>query len=209
MLAFVAASEHPWDEPPEGRRDVGRLVTTDATRIVSADASVAALLECDLDLLMQKPFAALVDLADRGDLRERIARLVDGEELNELRFRVHGTRGKAIDVVASVRALGEHPRERSRVVEWTIAPDPLMTADPCTHEFERQRLDRARELRTLAHELNQPLAAIVSYARGTQMRLQSGALSDADLRTALDVLVNEALRATEIVRALDRRWGTP
>lgn len=66
-----------------------------------------------------------------------------------------------------------------------------------------------RALRQLAHELNQPLAAIVTYARGAQMRLRSGALSEVDLRAALDVLVAEALRATEIVRELDRRWGKP
>ena len=64
------------------------------------------------------------------------------------------------------------------------------------------------ELRQLAHELNQPLAAIVMYARGIQLRLKAGALSDADLCDALDVVVKQALRATEIVRALDRKWGS-
>ncbi|MBP0575956.1 PAS domain-containing sensor histidine kinase, partial [Mycobacterium tuberculosis] len=38
---------------------------------------------------------------------------------------------------------------------------------------------------TIAHELNQPLAAIASYAAGTLNRLQAGALSPDDLAAAL------------------------
>jgi len=55
----------------------------------------------------------------------------------------------------------------------------------------------------LAHELNQPLAAIVNYARGCSLRLaETGAAPD--LLEALDRIAAEALRAGEVVRGLKR-----
>jgi len=52
----------------------------------------------------------------------------------------------------------------------------------------------------LAHELNQPLAAIVSYARGCTRRLRSGAATPNDLVPTIDQISNEALRAGEYIR---------
>ena len=53
----------------------------------------------------------------------------------------------------------------------------------------------------LAHEINQPLAAIVNYARGTIHRLQSGQAAN-DLTDVLTRISGEALRASGIVRGL-------
>ena len=52
----------------------------------------------------------------------------------------------------------------------------------------------------LAHELNQPLAAIVSYARGCAYRMESGAAPLPDLSYGIDQIVAQALRAGEIVQ---------
>lgn len=55
----------------------------------------------------------------------------------------------------------------------------------------------------IAHEVNQPLAAIVNYANGSTRRLNSG--DSKDLRIigeALSRIANEAMRASEIVRRL-------
>ena len=54
----------------------------------------------------------------------------------------------------------------------------------------------------LAHELNQPLAAIVSYARGCTRRLRSGRATPNDLVPAIDQISAEALRAGEYIRHL-------
>ncbi|MDR2613742.1 MAG: PAS domain S-box protein [Candidatus Accumulibacter sp.] len=53
---------------------------------------------------------------------------------------------------------------------------------------------------TLAHELNQPLAAITSYAAGCVNRLESGNFSVDDLRVALTKLGAQAQRAGRIIR---------
>ena len=52
----------------------------------------------------------------------------------------------------------------------------------------------------LAHELNQPLGAIVNYANGIGVRLRDGGLAPDDLREAVTQIATEGLRAGEIIR---------
>ena len=54
----------------------------------------------------------------------------------------------------------------------------------------------------LAHELNQPLAAVVSYARGCARRLEAGELSKAALLEVLEEISAQALRAGEVLRRI-------
>ena len=53
---------------------------------------------------------------------------------------------------------------------------------------------------SLAHELNQPLAAITSYTAGCLNRLESGAFSSAEFKEALGKLAVQAQRAGRIIR---------
>ncbi len=67
------------------------------------------------------------------------------------------------------------------------------------------RVSTAGELATaLAHELNQPLAAIVNYAKGCIRRLHSGASEPAQLQSALDEIAQQGERSGEIIRRLRR-----
>jgi C4-dicarboxylate-specific signal transduction histidine kinase len=63
------------------------------------------------------------------------------------------------------------------------------------------RLATAGELATsIAHELNQPLAAVVGYAQ-TARRLVSGG-DDADLKELLEAIVIQSHRAADVIRSL-------
>ena len=55
---------------------------------------------------------------------------------------------------------------------------------------------------TLAHELNQPLAAIGNFAAGTRRALQNAEPSRAFLERGLDAIENSASRASNIIRSL-------
>lgn len=55
---------------------------------------------------------------------------------------------------------------------------------------------------SLAHQLNQPLAAIANYLRGCQRRLRSGTGDQNDLLRAMDEAASQAERAGAIVRSL-------
>ena len=54
----------------------------------------------------------------------------------------------------------------------------------------------------LAHELNQPLSAIASYANGCIRRLRAGSFNEADLMSAVEQIASEALRGGEIIHRL-------
>src|SRR4030095_1403256 len=58
-----------------------------------------------------------------------------------------------------------------------------------------------------AHEVNQPLSAIISYATGCVNRLRGGTHSTEPLLDALDEIVAQAVRAGEIIRRLRRFVG--
>jgi len=66
-----------------------------------------------------------------------------------------------------------------------------------------QRLSTLGELAAgLAHEINQPLAAIVNYARGSARRLRDEPGDAAAVLPAIDSIATEALRAGEVIRRL-------
>jgi two-component system, LuxR family, sensor kinase FixL len=65
------------------------------------------------------------------------------------------------------------------------------------------RLSTMGEMATgMAHELNQPLAAIVNYANGCSRRLQSASSKTEDLVGAMGQITVQAQRASEIIRRL-------
>jgi signal transduction histidine kinase len=54
----------------------------------------------------------------------------------------------------------------------------------------------------LAHEINQPLSAIVSYASGSARRIRAGEIEPAALLSVVDSIASEALRAAETLRRI-------
>jgi two-component system sensor kinase FixL len=54
----------------------------------------------------------------------------------------------------------------------------------------------------VAHELNQPLSAIATYARACQRLVDAGATDDPDFRASLREIEEEAFRAGKIIRQL-------
>ena len=65
------------------------------------------------------------------------------------------------------------------------------------------RLSTMGEMSTgLAHELNQPLSAIVNFAGGCMRRIQSGAGGETELLEAMAQITTQAERAGEIIKRL-------
>jgi len=56
----------------------------------------------------------------------------------------------------------------------------------------------------LAHELNQPLTAVVNYCKGAKIRLGKRQVEDPELVAAIDDAARESQRAAEIIRGLAR-----
>jgi two-component system sensor kinase FixL len=61
----------------------------------------------------------------------------------------------------------------------------------------------------LAHEINQPLAAITTYAQACQRLLDRGGTPDlADIRDSLAQISRQALRAGEVIGGCALSWPT-
>jgi len=83
-------------------------------------------------------------------------------------------------------------------------------AERAVHEHQAElahalRLGTMGELAPwLAHELNQPLSAISSFARGCQRRLESGDVDIAELTEVTEQMSRQAMRAGAVVQSLRR-----
>ena len=95
--------------------------------------------------------------------------------------------------------------ERYRV-EQTRMRTALLETQARQHQAEVAHAARLSTLggmaAGLAHELNQPLAAVVSYARGCARRLESGEIPKAALLEVLEEISAQALRAGEVLRRI-------
>ena len=86
-------------------------------------------------------------------------------------------------------------REQRRIEELSRASQERLQATA--------RLAMVGEMASLlSHELNQPLAAIASYATGTQNLLDQGAHSPADIRLAMYRIAEQAERAGKVIKSV-------
>jgi two-component system sensor kinase FixL len=150
-----------------------------------------------------------------GDLeRERALKLLQGALLNgssrEREFEIQGAtnlrrrvywrclaRRTAGGALAGWLCSGQDVTDRTRHAEQIL--------------LTQERLTRVGRFATLgelaagvAHELNQPLTAITTYAHACERYLDMETTDDADLREALREIAVEGLRAGEIIRRLRR-----
>ncbi|MDR2451659.1 MAG: PAS domain S-box protein, partial [Candidatus Accumulibacter sp.] len=114
--------------------------------------------------------------------------------------------GKRLDVLVYeaplIDADGRHAGWMASMVDITARKQAEYLARQQQEKLQAtSRLVTMGELAsTLAHELNQPLAAITSYATGCVNRLESGNFSADDLKTVLGKLGVQAQRAGRIIR---------
>jgi len=131
-----------------------------------------------------------------------------------LEYASEGPAGKRWFAVHSTRFAGPGP---ARVV---VAHEDITERKYAEEQARQRQAELAHVARVstmgematgLAHELNQPLAAIVSYAKGCIRRMRSGSAEEGDLLGALEQISRQAVRASEIIRRLRRfvRRGPP
>jgi two-component system, LuxR family, sensor kinase FixL len=133
-----------------------------------------------------------------------------------------GTAGVRRMAVARCRDGGERPVSvQCTRYEAGASPWIVTIVDPCEHahasaddlkSVQPARVSDLSEMAAaLAHEINQPLTAILGNAQAAQRFLQSPVSDPDNLREALADIVDDSFRATEIVRKLRQlvRGATP
>ncbi len=89
--------------------------------------------------------------------------------------------------------------DRARCSEQLVSPATGAGARDATPEGAPPLAD---VLARLGHDLNQPLSAIVTYARGALLRSRAGTLGPGDLEQILSIIVMQALRVADHVRMI-------
>lgn len=150
---------------------------------------------------------SLVHPDDRAIALARVQRLIAGlADTSE--FRIVTRSGE----VRWIRESGRPVRDEETGVLRILGAAQDVTERRLAEEEARSReAELAHVLRLgtmgemaagLAHEINQPLSAIVSYARGCTRRLRSGAADAEKLLEPIEQIAAQAMRANEIVQRL-------
>ena len=150
---------------------------------------------------------SLVHPDDRLVALARVNRLLSGQE-DTSEFRIIAKGGE----VRWIRESGRPEWDAQNGVMRVFGAAQDVTERKLAEEEARAReAELAHVLRLgtmgemaagLAHEINQPLSAIVSYARGCTRRLRSGVAQAAALLEPIEQIAAQAMRANEIVQRL-------
>ena len=197
---------------------IGVLTVDAAGSVLQANRSFARMLGHDTGRLAGASLVELVDRDDRDGLRAELeAQGVGGREPQRVELRLRRADGGVVVAQGALAAI----RDAAGAFVCAV----VMLEDVTERlQSERQARDHQEQLAhvlrmttmggmvaELAHELNQPLGAIVNFANGSSARLRQ---TDADpaIADAVACIAAEGLRAAEIlrrVREFVRPGGVP
>jgi signal transduction histidine kinase len=181
------------------------LRTTRTSRILDADVAAGRVLGRDVATLCDKPLAVFVPVAARSEFRSRVTLLPAGARIDQWPI-TFATASGEVRVLASVEARAADDAANDADLDWTLVSSPA--AEPLAEDQAEDPEDAfPRRFAELAHDLKQPLAAIISYARGAILRSRSGGLTPADLEGVLEIIVAEAGRAAARLKRSDNNSG--
>jgi PAS domain S-box-containing protein len=194
-----------FDESPVGKALVDR-----SGGIEEVNDSLCRMMGFAREELVGMDIHRLSRPSDHGRNRRELRRLREGERIlqGERRLlRRDGGSGWFRITVSVFPDLGGEPDHRLVTIE------DITQQRHSEEEASRQRAELGRVLRLrsmgelaagLAHELNQPLAAVVNYAKGCVNRLRDGTVTPEELTHKLDQIADEALRAGSVIKWVQR-----
>ncbi len=153
-------------------------------------------------------FSARVHPDDREYMLRTLARAIDGDGHYQAEYRVLLPDGATRWLASQGRVEFTHERRPARLqgVVLDITQRKQAELEAQEHRSEVARLTRAASLgelsSALAHELNQPLAAILYNAQAAQLFLTRGRFDLEEFRHILGDIVTDNQRASEVIRRL-------
>lgn len=137
----------------------------------------------------------------------RLQALVSGQP-DTSEFRILTKSGEVRWVRENARPVWDEAQGKMRVFGAAQDVSERKRAEERAHQHQAElahvlRVSTIGEMAaTLAHEINQPLSAIVSYAKGCARRLKAGAGDPRELQETMEHIAAQALRADQIIRRL-------
>jgi PAS domain S-box-containing protein len=187
---------------------------------ISIDMSTQRVIQCNQTLLEVTGFSKedvigthyydLFDRNSRADVRRAFQMFLDKGQAKEVELRLFCADGQFVDTSINVSAVRN---EQGESIYCRATLRDITSKKRIERQIKEQELELAHVARLsmmgematgLAHEINQPLAAIAAYAEGAAIRIRNGS-SDADgLARVVDRISADAHRAGEVIRRLRR-----
>lgn len=188
----------------------GIAIVSDEGRVRYVGPSITAVLGFSERQVLGRSVIPFLHPADAGEVRALLRGTGDGLRVGEVRrlsYRILHRDGRWRHHDAFVKDLRHDPAIGGFLVNFRDVTD-LLRAENAARTQERQvehlaRLSTLGELAaSLAHELNQPIAAVANYIGGSVERLSKRQGTLASVLHGLDRAQAEALRAGRIIAGL-------
>ncbi|HTH61230.1 MAG TPA: ATP-binding protein [Paraburkholderia sp.] len=185
------------------------LVLDDAGKVVWANGRTTLLLGYALDEMTGTPVSSVLMPCARDERPITFASLTDASAMPHCVTRVAVARTRSGDEI-EVRTTGTLSfidGTTARVVV-IVEPDPGDATGAAAQRSDQRRLHRERASEigdmaaALAHEVDQPLTAILSNAQAAQRFLAQSPPNVGDLRELLGEVVSDSTRAHAIIRKM-------
>ncbi len=191
----------------ESEPECVKLHTADGTVLEMNPAGMAMIEAEDLTDVVGRPVYIWIAPEHRAAYADLTRRVFDGET-GRLEFRALSLKGNMRWLETSAAPL----RDCHGSIIALLGVTRDMTERRQAEEQDRQHLSAlAHVVRTctmgematgLAHELNQPLSAIVNYTRGSLRRLRINPMASREVLDSLDQVCQQAERAAAVIRNL-------
>jgi len=158
--------------------------------------------------LVGRPLALLIPETDRAELTERLAAAAQTAPRPHSRWDLVCASGARRSLAWSTVRLSDPDGSYAGLLSIGADITDRLAAERNLERTRREleRLGRATLLgelvSTLAHELNQPLTAILSNAQAARRLLSSGSPAPEELREILDDIVRDDKRAGDVIQHL-------
>ena len=208
----VAAYERSQDALRESEERIGRLVETmnEGIGVLDGGGRLNYVNDRMCDMLGQRPEELLgrhfADLVDPEGRRTTDDELAPRERRAPLRMTFLRSDGRRLPALVSPRALVDAKGEVNGSFAVITDITELIEAENAARQRQSEVAHMARVTTmgemasTLAHELNQPLTAIVNYADGSMLRLRRAEGMDrVEITATLKRISDQAVRASGMI----------
>lgn len=184
------------------------IVTDTSGRIRNANVACLNLVGYTLGDLQRMRLSELIESEDRDDALADFQHVREGTDTRQREVRVRHREGQSVPVLLYIGCGRDDQGRPLMFIAELIDRSALHQA---TFEADRlrDRLAHAARLGMLgemvsgiAHEVNQPLAAITNYANACRRMLSSGRANPGELIEVLEKIGRQAERAGQVIRGL-------
>ncbi len=206
--ARIEASELRYHDLYENAPDLFISVEVPTRRIVECNTTFLKTTGFPKAEIIGQPFFDLFDDDSQPEVERAFKEFLVSGHGHDVELRLRCAGGKLVDTSMNVSAVRDERGESvyCRAALRDITAKKLVETKIKQQEMELAhvaRLSMMGEMATgLAHEINQPLAAIAAYAEGAAIRIRDGQLDPKGLAIAFERISANAHRASEVIRRL-------